>query len=57
MHEGIIQSSKKVGNKYENLSESCRIESNITAAVTTLSKCIPVFVAYSKLQKQIFDKR
>lgn len=57
MDRAILQSSKKFEEKCENLLESCRVESNIIAAVNTLSTCIPVFVTYSKLQKQIKDKR
>lgn len=57
MGKGIEKSSKNFETKCEELVEARRIESNITAAISTLSSCVPVFATYSKLQKQISDKR
>lgn len=55
--EAVQKSSKKFEAKCEELLESRRVESNIIGALNTLSACVPVFITYSKLQKQIVEKR
>ncbi|XP_065200611.1 exocyst complex component 6 [Planococcus citri] len=55
--KAIQKSSKNFEEKCEGLVEARRIEYNTTAAISTLSSCVPVLATYSKLQKQISDKR
>ncbi|KAG7197490.1 hypothetical protein KM043_013337 [Ampulex compressa] len=47
----------KVIEKGEELVKARKVESNMAAAVDSLTMCLPVLAAYAKLQKQLKDKR
>ncbi|KAL0119432.1 hypothetical protein PUN28_007730 [Cardiocondyla obscurior] len=53
----ITSTSTKVIEKGEELVKARKIESNMAAAVDSLTMCLPVLAAYAKLQKQLKDKR
>ncbi|XP_011498453.1 PREDICTED: exocyst complex component 6B [Ceratosolen solmsi marchali] len=47
----------KVIEKRDELVKARKVESNIAAAVDSLTMCLPVLAAYAKLQRQLKDKR
>ncbi|XP_032682177.1 exocyst complex component 6 isoform X2 [Odontomachus brunneus] len=53
----ITATSTKVIEKGEELVRARKVESNMAAAVDSLTMCLPVLAAYAKLQKQLKDKR
>lgn len=53
----ITATSTKVIEKGEELVKARKVESNMAAAVDSLTMCLPVLAAYAKLQKQLKDKR
>ncbi|XP_011340951.1 exocyst complex component 6 isoform X2 [Ooceraea biroi] len=53
----ITATSSKVIEKGEELVKARKVESNMAAAVDSLTMCLPVLAAYAKLQKQLKDKR
>ncbi|XP_014470349.1 PREDICTED: exocyst complex component 6B isoform X2 [Dinoponera quadriceps] len=53
----ITTTSTKVIDKGEELVKARKVESNMAAAVDSLTMCLPVLAAYAKLQKQLKDKR
>ncbi|XP_018373286.1 PREDICTED: exocyst complex component 6 isoform X2 [Trachymyrmex cornetzi] len=53
----ITTTSTKVIEKGEELVKARKVESNMAAAVDSLTMCLPVLAAYAKLQKQLKDKR
>ncbi|KAL2731389.1 exocyst complex component 6 isoform X1 [Vespula squamosa] len=53
----ITATSSKVIEKGEELVRARKVESNMAAAVNSLTMCLPVLAAYAKLQKQLKDKR
>ncbi|XP_011143381.1 exocyst complex component 6B isoform X1 [Harpegnathos saltator] len=53
----ITATSTKVIDKGEELVKARKVESNMAAAVDSLTMCLPVLAAYAKLQKQLKDKR
>ncbi|XP_018403638.1 PREDICTED: exocyst complex component 6 [Cyphomyrmex costatus] len=53
----ITATCTKVIEKGEELVKARKIESNMAAAVDSLTMCLPVLAAYAKLQKQLKDKR
>ncbi|XP_020296063.1 exocyst complex component 6B isoform X2 [Pseudomyrmex gracilis] len=53
----ITSTSSKVIEKGEELVKARKVESNMAAAVDSLTMCLPVLAAYAKLQKQLKDKR
>lgn len=53
----ISESISDVREKGEDLVRARKVESNIVAAVDSLTMCLPVLAAYAKLQKQLKDKR
>ncbi|KMQ87316.1 exocyst complex component 6 [Lasius niger] len=53
----ITATSIKVIEMGEELVKARKVESNMAAAVNSLTMCLPVLAAYAKLQKQLKDKR
>ncbi|KOX68212.1 Exocyst complex component 6B [Melipona quadrifasciata] len=53
----ITATATKVIEKGEELVKARKVESNMAAAVDSLTMCLPVLAAYAKLQKQLKDKR
>ncbi|XP_063985122.1 exocyst complex component 6 isoform X1 [Diachasmimorpha longicaudata] len=53
----ISASTSKVIEKSEELVKARKVESNIAAAIDSLTMCLPVLAAYAKLQRQLKDKR
>ncbi|XP_015110617.1 exocyst complex component 6B [Diachasma alloeum] len=53
----ISASTSKVIEKGEELVKARKVESNIAAAIDSLTMCLPVLAAYAKLQRQLKDKR
>lgn len=53
----ISASTTKVIDKGEELVRARKVESNMAAAVDSLTMCLPVLAAYAKLQRQLKDKR
>ncbi|XP_066598012.1 exocyst complex component 6 isoform X2 [Prorops nasuta] len=53
----ITATSTKLIEKGEELVKARKVESNMAAAVDSLTMCLPVLAAYAKLQKQLKDKR
>ncbi|XP_029171196.1 exocyst complex component 6B isoform X2 [Nylanderia fulva] len=53
----ITATSNKVIEMGEELVKARKVESNMAAAVNSLTMCLPVLAAYAKLQKQLKDKR
>ncbi|XP_017797269.1 PREDICTED: exocyst complex component 6B [Habropoda laboriosa] len=53
----ITTTATKVIEKGEELVKARKVESNMAAAVDSLTMCLPVLAAYAKLQKQLKDKR
>lgn len=53
----ISTSTRKVIEKGEELVKSRKVETNIAAAMDSLTTCLPVLAAYAKLQRQLKDKR
>ncbi|XP_017765852.1 PREDICTED: exocyst complex component 6B isoform X2 [Eufriesea mexicana] len=53
----ITATATRVIEKGEELVKSRKVESNMAAAVDSLTMCLPVLAAYAKLQKQLKDKR
>jgi hypothetical protein len=53
----INLSSNKVIEKGEELVKARKVESNMAAAIDSLTMCLPVLAAYAKLQRQLKDKR
>lgn len=50
-------SAKKLLAKSEELIKTRKVQSNICAAIDALTLCLPVLTTYSKLQKQMQEKR
>jgi hypothetical protein len=44
-------------DRTEELVKARKVESNIAAAIQSLSMCLPVLTTYAKLQKQMKEKR
>ncbi|XP_034941407.1 exocyst complex component 6B isoform X1 [Chelonus insularis] len=53
----ISESTTQVIEKGEELVKARKVESNIAAAIDSLTMCLPVLAAYAKLQRQLKDKR
>ncbi|XP_015590281.1 exocyst complex component 6B isoform X1 [Cephus cinctus] len=53
----ISATSASVIEKGEELVKARKVESNMAAAVDSLTMCLPVLAAYAKLQRQLKDKR
>ncbi|XP_043272616.1 exocyst complex component 6 isoform X2 [Venturia canescens] len=53
----ISASTTKVITQGEELVKARKVESNMAAAVDSLTMCLPVLAAYAKLQRQLKDKR
>ncbi|XP_023288656.1 exocyst complex component 6B isoform X2 [Orussus abietinus] len=53
----ISATTSKVIEKREELVNARKVESNMAAAVDSLTMCLPVLAAYAKLQRQLKDKR
>ncbi|XP_043480263.1 exocyst complex component 6B isoform X2 [Leptopilina heterotoma] len=53
----IILTTTGVIEKREELVKARKVESNMAAAVDSLTMCLPVLAAYAKLQRQLKDKR
>lgn len=53
----ITATSTKVIKKGKELVNARKIETNMAAAIDSLTLCLPVLAAYAKLQKQLKDKR
>nr|XP_045609242.1 exocyst complex component 6B-like [Procambarus clarkii] len=51
------ESAKKLLAKSEELIKTRKVQSNICAAIDALTLCLPVLTTYSKLQKQMQEKR
>ncbi|KAG7175723.1 Exocyst complex component 6B-like 1 [Homarus americanus] len=51
------ESAKKLLTKSEELVKTRKVQSNICAAIDALTLCLPVLTMYSKLQKQMQEKR
>ena len=52
----ITTTSTKVIEMGEELVKARKVESNMVAAVSSFTICLPVLAAYAKLQKQLKDK-
>ena len=53
----ISTTTNRVVEKGEELVKARKVESNMAAAVDSLTMCLPVLAAYAKLQRQLKDKR
>ncbi|XP_033224455.1 exocyst complex component 6B isoform X3 [Belonocnema kinseyi] len=53
----IIATTGGVIEKREELVKARKVESNMAAAVDSLTMCLPVLAAYAKLQRKLKDKR
>ena len=53
----IVATTSGVIEKREELVKARKVESNMAAAVDSLTMCLPVLAAYAKLQRQLKDKR
>lgn len=50
-------SSEGITNSATDLLRARKVQSNIASVIAQLNLCLPVFTTYSKLQKQISEKR
>lgn len=50
-------SAKCITNSASDLLQARKVQSNIAAVIAQLNLCLPVFTTYSKVQKQISEKR
>ncbi|KAL1122743.1 hypothetical protein AAG570_003070 [Ranatra chinensis] len=57
LNEALQESAQKLVTKTEELVKARKVESNIAAAIRSLSLCLPVLTTYAKLQKQMKEKR
>ncbi|XP_047469838.1 exocyst complex component 6B-like isoform X2 [Penaeus chinensis] len=55
--EEVQESAKQLMTKSEELVKTRKVQSNICAAIDALTLCLPVLTTYSKLQKQMQEKR
>lgn len=55
--EEVQESAKQLMAKSEELVKTRKVQSNICAAIDALTLCLPVLTTYSKLQKQMQEKR
>ena len=51
------ESSTKVASKGQDLVQARRVEKNIAATIESLALCLPVLQTFSKLSKQMKEKR
>ncbi|CAH1390512.1 unnamed protein product [Nezara viridula] len=57
LNTSLQQSSERVMEKTEELVKARKVEANIAATIQSLQSCLPVLTTYSKLQKQMKEKR
>lgn len=57
LNESLNQESKKIIEKGNELIKARKIESNIATCIEQLSNCLPVLECYSKLLKQVNEKK
>lgn len=50
-------SAKGITKSASDLLQARKVQSNIAAVIAQLNLCLPVFTTYSKVQKQISEKR
>uniref|UniRef100_A0A0A9XMQ2 Exocyst complex component n=1 Tax=Lygus hesperus TaxID=30085 RepID=A0A0A9XMQ2_LYGHE len=57
INKDLENSAQRVIEKTEELVKARKVESNIAAAIQSLNHCLPVLTTYSKLEKQMKEKR
>ncbi|XP_050305936.1 exocyst complex component 6 isoform X2 [Anthonomus grandis grandis] len=64
LNNQVVSIDKQLQNSFQALSKSGtdllqarKVQSNIAEVISQLNLCLPVFVSYSKLQKQIAEKK
>ncbi|XP_073999908.1 exocyst complex component Sec15 isoform X2 [Rhodnius prolixus] len=57
LNTSLQSSAKRIISKSEELVKARKVESNIAAAIHSLTVCLPVLTTYGKLQKQMDEKR
>lgn len=53
----LQENAKNISNSGQELLQARRVQSNIAVVIAQLNLCLPVLTTYSKLKKQIADKR
>ncbi|CAG9765144.1 unnamed protein product [Ceutorhynchus assimilis] len=64
LNKQVVSVDKQLQKSFQSLSksgsellQSRKVQSNIAVVIAQMNLCLPVFVSYSKLQKQISEKR